>query len=442
MTFVRAVGLTNRGAFRVSNEDCIAIDRWVEQRDMTTPLLLEAELDGPFLCAVADGMGGHASGEIASALALRELIKEARQIDDTNRLDVVLREINRIIFMAMADDRAYTGMGTTLAGLILRKDEAFVFNVGDSRIYGGDKTGVELLSSDDTMAAVQSVSPRERTGRHGHQLLQCFGGSAEFVKIEPHVSVLSLEELPLRFILCSDGLTDMLDQDEIEECIRNAGEHLERIAKDLFDAAMKKGGKDNFSVIVADVTSTRVEPDTGVSETLPPRANETPYGFPYGVSFIILMTLLVMIAPIARNYLRQTLAVNDYPRLLFFFLAAGLLIQITSSIAFRIQLNAQKYQRLFSAGTNVILYAMIGTALATLLIIASRAIHFAGGLNFADAGHYGAFLLGVVSAVTGLWPPRWLFAPLRARFTPLKRLTFVAFATLAFCVAFNLFAPL
>ena len=443
MPFVRAVGLTNRGAVRPANEDCIVIDRWIEQRDMAAPLRLEMELDGAFLCAVADGMGGHAAGELASALAVRELSDKSRLIDDADRLDLVLREINQTLFAAMVENPTCAGMGTTLAGILICDTAILVFNIGDSRVYSFEGRTMELLTTDDTSAAL-TVSPRERTGLRGHQLLQCLGGSRRLEKIEPHVSVLSSSTLPLHFVLCSDGLTDMLDQDEIEGCIDEARGNSEQIAKNLYEAAMKKGGKDNFSVIVADVGSTNLWAD--IEAGLPAAETEeshetTARKIAYGIIFIMLATLLVMISPIARNYLKQSFAVKDYYQVLFIFLAVGIATQIGSDVVTRIAQHAPKFQRLFSAAANAILYAVVGTAFATLLSLAARRAHFSG-LNFPDAGHYGAFLLGGVASIVGLWPPIWLSAPLRASFTPFKRLSLVVFAILAFCASFDLFGRL
>jgi PPM family protein phosphatase len=245
-----AAGVTHRGAVRRANQDCIAIDSWTAQRDMASPLAIETLLDGPFLCVIADGLGGHSQGELASALAVRRLVDEAHRITDAAQLHAALEALNQSIYAAMAEDESRIGMGTTIAGLIVLADLALVFNVGDSRIYRRiDDQTLDLVSSDDTMSA-EYVSPRERTGQFGHHLLQSLGGAASFQPIAPHILALPLDGAPQRFVLCSDGLTDMLDQSEIEDCLDASSPRA--TAARLFEAAMAKGGDDNISVIVVD----------------------------------------------------------------------------------------------------------------------------------------------------------------------------------------------
>ncbi len=246
MASLRAAGLTHRGAVRASNEDSIAIDGWIAPRTMTAPVQFEIELDGAALCLVADGMGGHAAGEVASGLAVRDLVEKSRDIRNAGELEAALIELNEALFDAMKADRALSGMGTTVAGVILRDRQAIVFNVGDSRVYVGRAQDLRLFSTDDSPAA-RRVDSRERTGQLSHTLTQCLGGWT-IGTMSPHVLTLALRE-NTRFLLCSDGLTDMLDQDAIEACLRDDGA---ATVNNLFAAAMSSGGADNISVIVAD----------------------------------------------------------------------------------------------------------------------------------------------------------------------------------------------
>jgi PPM family protein phosphatase len=269
MPRIRAAGLTHRGAVRTSNEDCIAIDSWITQRTMASPSFLETELDGAVVCLVADGMGGHAAGEIASLLAARDLAEKSREIDDVDQLEAALTALNQAIFDAMMDDRDLLGMGTTIAGVILREGEALVFNIGDSRVYVENAGFLRLLSTDDSSAAGR-IGSHERTGQISHTLTQCLGGARAFEAISPHVTKLALRRdadgqqrnFDARFLLCSDGLTDMLDQDAIEACL--ASDPVET-ADNLFKAAMAEGGEDNISIVVADYSVT----DSGRSRERP-----------------------------------------------------------------------------------------------------------------------------------------------------------------------------
>jgi serine/threonine protein phosphatase PrpC len=245
MPHIRVAALTHRGGVRTANEDCIAVGNQIAQRCMSAPLHLETELDGALLCVVADGMGGHAAGEVASLLAVRRIVETWHHISNAEQLSTALSELNCTVFNAMKGDLASLGMGTTIAGVILREGEALVFNIGDSRVYTRNGRFLRLLSTDDTTAR---VAGHERTGQVSHALTQCLGGARNFEPVSPHVLTLPLGK-QARFLLCSDGLTDMLDQDAIEACLRDDPV---ATADDLFAASMAAGGDDNISIIIAD----------------------------------------------------------------------------------------------------------------------------------------------------------------------------------------------
>ncbi len=259
MPTVRAAGLTHRGAVRSGNEDCIAVDAWVSQRSMSAPVYLEAPLDWTILCLVADGMGGHAAGEVASLMAAQSLLELTPNLHSADEMHAALIAVSHAIFEATQGNPALVGMGTTIAGVAFHEGEAFIFNVGDSRVYVQNGDFLRLLSTDDTAAADYAGS-HERTGQRSHKLLQCLGGARAFVPVSPHVVRVPLgvgeesstEAIDARFLLCSDGLTDMLDQDAIEACLQ-----ADPVAtcKALYEAAMSAGGEDNISIIVADYSS-------------------------------------------------------------------------------------------------------------------------------------------------------------------------------------------
>jgi protein phosphatase len=258
MAYLRAVGLTHRGAVRSGNEDCIAIDAWMTQRSMSAPVYLETAIEGTTLCLVCDGMGGREAGEVASLIAARGLIARSRDLVDAESVGAALIAANQAVFDAMRDKPELTGMGTTVAGVALGDGEALIFNVGDSRVYAQNGAFLRLLSTDDTLAATH-VGGHERTGQASHGILQCLGGADAFVPISPHVQRLSIrpsegspQAFDARFLLCSDGLTDMLDQDAIESCL---DPDPVATCKALFEAAMREGGQDNISVIVAEYAS-------------------------------------------------------------------------------------------------------------------------------------------------------------------------------------------
>jgi serine/threonine protein phosphatase PrpC len=129
-------------------------------------------------------------------------------------------------------------MGTTAVGLLLTPNQAIWFNLGDSRVYRHHGGRLEQLSVDD-------VPPGPRSG----MLTQCLGGAPTFTRIMPHICAEPLT-IPSRWLVCSDGLTDMLPVDVIEPTMEADDEEAVR---DLFTLAMEAGGDDNISIIVVSV---------------------------------------------------------------------------------------------------------------------------------------------------------------------------------------------
>ena len=232
---IEVTALSHRGAVRPTNEDTIAVAAWISDEEaMATPRRSRHSLAQPLLLAVADGMGGHAGGEVASRYAIKRLVET--QIRPT-AADVRARlgQINAELYETMRAVPSLLGMGTTVVGLLLSASRALWFNVGDSRIYRYRGGRLAQLSMDD-------VPPGRRTGL----ITQTLGGSAVFLPIAPHIGEDDLL-LPSRWLLCSDGLTDMVDDDEIERALA-AGD--EDAVGHLFAAAMQAGGTDNISIVL------------------------------------------------------------------------------------------------------------------------------------------------------------------------------------------------
>lgn len=180
---------------------------------------------------IADGMGGHAAGQVASRLALECLGGLAHLLRDEDGVDQAIAGVHSALFDAMREDATLVGMGTTIAGVILTPDEALCFNVGDSRIY---HVGLKLsLLSEDHVV-------------DGHLLTQCLGGLSEQHTPEPATLRIKWKK-GQRLLICTDGLTDMLDDREIATIMD--GERTSP-AEALVNAALHAGGRDNVTVIV------------------------------------------------------------------------------------------------------------------------------------------------------------------------------------------------
>ena len=235
-SLVEVNALTHRGKVRPNNEDSITVAGWVSDVAMDAPRRSRHDLNAPVLVAVADGMGGHVGGEIASRYAIKRLseLSNGGSQAVAERLDAIHTEL----YAAMDASPSLLGMGTTVAGLLLGPAQAVWFNVGDSRLYAVRDGRLHQLSVDD-------VPPGPRTGL----LTQALGGFPDSLPIAPHIAEASLHA-PSRWLLCSDGLTDMLPDGEIEELLGQADEEALR---SLFARAMGAGGLDNISIILASV---------------------------------------------------------------------------------------------------------------------------------------------------------------------------------------------
>jgi PPM family protein phosphatase len=245
---LRATALTHAGSVRPHNEDCIGINEWIRGEPMASPITIECRIDEPRLCVVADGMGGHAGGEIASQIAVRELAQTARAFGHAADIGEALAQANRRLYEVMASAPQLRGMGATIVGLTAIGTELCLFNLGDSRGYVRSGSYLRLLSIDDT-PYFGSEEHGGRTGRHGHGITQSLGGLPVFQEVHPHLLPLPIRRGE-RYLLCSDGLTDMLDQDRIETCLDSDPAVA---AQKLLDAALAEGGLDNISLIIIDL---------------------------------------------------------------------------------------------------------------------------------------------------------------------------------------------
>jgi serine/threonine protein phosphatase PrpC len=231
---IEVTAFSHNGRVRAHNEDSITVAGWISDVEISAPRRSRHELAEPLLFAVADGMGGHAGGEVASRYAIKRLAAE-RMSAGAQGILARLAMINAELYQTMKAVPSLLGMGTTVAGLSLSTTRAVWFNVGDSRIYRQRGGRLEQLSIDD-------VPPGPRSGI----ITQTLGGSRAFFPIAPHIGEEDLV-LPSRWLLCSDGLTDMLGDAEIEHAMAASDEEAMRA---MFTAAMAAGGADNISIVV------------------------------------------------------------------------------------------------------------------------------------------------------------------------------------------------
>ena len=228
---------TDVGRRRRANEDCYAL----------APDL------GLFL--VADGMGGHAAGNVASELAAQSAVGALRTLVDasvsmTEKLRAAVSTANREILEATVRKPELSGMGTTLVALLAMPDRVALAHVGDSRCYRVRAGEIRQLTDDHSLVAelVRRNEITETAARghpHRHVLTRALGVrrsvEADFAELSPEVGD--------SFVLCSDGLTGHLEDDEIAARVA-ADDDLDRVAQGLVDDANARGGEDNITVVV------------------------------------------------------------------------------------------------------------------------------------------------------------------------------------------------
>ena len=220
----------------------------------------DSALASAHLIAVADGMGGHAAGEVASSLAITTLAESAQiftktDIDEESVDDLFVNSIHDIdsaIHTAVSDNPALSGMGTTLTSLLIRGGSVALLHIGDSRAYRLRGNSLEQLSVDHTVIQEllnQGAITESEIATHPQrsvltQVLMGEGG------VEIPLPLFTIKEGD-RFVLCSDGLSTVLSDKEIKSLIK--GKDRETALNALIDATYINGAPDNVTVIIADV---------------------------------------------------------------------------------------------------------------------------------------------------------------------------------------------
>ena len=247
---IRASGITDVGLKREENEDSFSLD------------------DDLGLYVVADGMGGHLAGEVASRIAVDLVNKSFRKWKESETSDLDLygytdpsltdpgnhilssiRLANRVVFEMATENNEFHGMGTTIVALVVIPELIIAANVGDSRIYLVRNGQIERLSKDHTVVAEQvemgiMTEEEAQNSPLSHILTRNLGSNKE-VRAE----VFEIEPAPNdRYILCSDGVSDLILDEEIRKIVE-CGDGPETLCRSFIDEVLKRGGHDNATVV-------------------------------------------------------------------------------------------------------------------------------------------------------------------------------------------------
>lgn len=228
--------VSHRGAVRDVNEDALGFASWTLSSSEGGPLRVALPLEASMEFVVADGLGGHRGGTEASRMAVEAVVS------DTGELSARVAAASDAIYERGVRDSTLRGMGTTLAGVRLEPSgRATVFNVGDSRVYRITDGYLGLLSVDDR--------PVDQSANNHGVVTQVLGGSQR-TAVDVHESSVMLAAGD-RLVLCTDGLSDVLDDDAISQ-LGAVSTRPEVAAQALLDAALAEGAPDNVTVVIID----------------------------------------------------------------------------------------------------------------------------------------------------------------------------------------------
>jgi serine/threonine protein phosphatase PrpC len=215
----------------------------------------------PQLIAVADGMGGHAAGEVASRIAVEVLQSltpalTSKDIDEDSVEDLLMHSLHSIdseISVVTDEDNEKRGMGTTLTALLIRDKYISLLHVGDSRCYRLRGNTLEQLSSDHTViqelldqGAISAAEAVEHPQRS--MLTQALRGDGD---VTPVLQMYEVKKGD-RYLLCSDGLSGVLTEKEIKVGLKKSDK--DEAVKFLVDATYVNGAPDNVTVLIADIS--------------------------------------------------------------------------------------------------------------------------------------------------------------------------------------------
>ena len=236
---MKSYATTHIGRHRENNQDCVDL---VKKDNMTFAIL-------------CDGMGGESGGSIASSMCIKFLTNAfvnefKKEYDVDNWLKHTIIRANDDILKFASINPKLLGMGTTLVCLLVMDDTCFYASVGDSRLYSYNKKEIKQLSEDQTLVATLLrggyISEQEAVNHPKRSLLLSAVGSSTSDQLDIQIRKVSLEE---NFLLCSDGLYNMLDKGEIFKILKEDEEISEKTQR-LISRANENGGYDNIGIIL------------------------------------------------------------------------------------------------------------------------------------------------------------------------------------------------
>lgn len=247
---MKSYGSTNVGLVRKVNEDAFYCQQQFENGK-------------PYICVVADGMGGHNAGEVASSMAISQVIdfigKNADKLEDIN-LDGYKNLIkdaflyaNKNIYKKSMESKEYIGMGTTLTTVLIIDDSMIVGHVGDSRVYFIRNHSIRKITDDHSYVAELikngTIKPEEANNHPQKNLITRAVGTGKNIEVD--IDVFNVNDGDF-IVMCTDGLSNLVEKDKIFDVVISDTSLKEKCSH-LISLANSKGGYDNITVVVIEI---------------------------------------------------------------------------------------------------------------------------------------------------------------------------------------------
>ena len=247
---MKAYGLTDIGQARAVNQDAIFYS-------------IEPVGNLPNLFLVADGMGGHKAGDYASSFTVEKFVEIVPKITSKNPITILnytLKEVNARLFRQAQSTPEMEDMGTTLVAGVCTAQEFYIMNIGDSRLYLINDT-IRQVTRDhsyvEEMVRRGRIDRAEARKHPNKNIITRAVGAAKEIEIDFFKTCIQPGD---EILLCSDGLTNMIEDEEIRRIVKGQRDPVEKAEK-LIEAANQNGGKDNITVVIIDPFSDGMQTD-------------------------------------------------------------------------------------------------------------------------------------------------------------------------------------
>jgi serine/threonine protein phosphatase PrpC len=237
LSVINVRAFSDVGLVRKRNEDAILVAGWLSQTREGSLVAMDFAPTVPFVCAVADGMGGHVGGDLASRVALTFISERSHDWRTDQDIAATLIDTSTQV-RTIGAEADLQGLGTTVAGLCITDDGIVIFNVGDSPVFSITDGELAQISIDDSVFDVN--------GRPTNIITQSLG---QFPPVEPHVTVLPLQAGT--YLMCSDGVSGVMSPENLRAAVRQSD--LDELSAEIIATTRENGAHDNFSFIIVEI---------------------------------------------------------------------------------------------------------------------------------------------------------------------------------------------